>query len=221
FSVMLDDMPSGLQSLQVMSWYDRFIVSVGRQETAEERKRFDKMGSMSPLPLMVPGGEPAGAVTGSVWAIARESGEMLWPVPATIVRHAIVRHQPAALPLLLFARTIIPPREGERHRLSLLCLDKRTGHAVHVDDKIAMPTQMPIGCEVVGDPATHDIAFGFGDGVRNGGAGGESALRLLFTGEPTPPQPPYQASTKPPVTGDLATELEYWLRRALTMPLPF
>ncbi|MFN5756172.1 MAG: PQQ-binding-like beta-propeller repeat protein [Planctomycetia bacterium] len=222
FSVKLNDMPAGLQNLQVIPWEDRFLVIVGRQETADEQQRFGKMGSMSPLPLMVPGGEPAAAVTGSVWAVARENGEMLWPVPATIVRHVLVRHQPSALPLLLFARTIIPPREGERHRLSLLCLDKRTGHAVHVDDKIAMPSQMPIGCDAIGDPATHEIAFGFGDGGRNRGDGGESTgLRLVFTGEPTPPQPPYQASTKPPVTGDLATELEYWLRKALTMPLPF
>jgi outer membrane protein assembly factor BamB len=222
FSVKLDDMPAGLQNLQVMPWEDRLLVIVGRQETAEEQLRFGKMGSMLAPPIMVPGAEPAGVVTGSVWAVSRESGEMLWPVPATIVRHVLARHQPAALPLLLFARTIIPPREGERHRLSLLCLDKRTGHAVHVDDKIAMPNQMPLGCEVVGDPATHEITVGCGDPVRNRGAGGESAaLRLVFTGEPTPPQPPYQASTKPPVTGDLATELEYWLRKALTMPLPF
>lgn len=222
FSVKLDGMPAGLQNLQVTPWEDRFLVIVGRQETAEEQQRFGKMGSMSPLPSMVPGGEPAGAVTGSVWAVARESGEMLWPVPATIVRHVLVRHQPAALPVLLFARTIIPPREGERQRLSLLCLDKRTGHAVHVDDKIAMPPQMPIVCDAVGDPATHEIAFSFGDGGRTRGDVGESAgLRLVFTGEPTPPQPPYQASTKPATTGDLATELEYWLRKALTLPLPF
>lgn len=229
FSVKLTDMPAGLQNLQVIPWEDRFLVIVGRQETAEEQQRFSKMGSMLSLPLMVPpglmvapGGEPSGVATGSVWAIDRESGEMLWPVPATIVRHALARHQPASLPLLIFGRTIIPPREGERHRLSLLCLDKRTGHAVHVDDKIAMPNQGSIGCDVVGDPATHEIALGFGDAVRNRGAGGESAaVRLVFTGEPTPPQPPYQASTKPPVTGDLATELEYWLRKALTLPLPF
>lgn len=222
FSVKLDDMPAGLQNLQVMPWEDRFLVIVGRQETPEERRRFGTMGSMSALPLMVPGVEPAGAVTGSVWAVSRASGEMLWPVPATIVRHAIARQQPAALPLLLFARTIIPPREGERQRLSVLCLDKRTGHAVHVDDKIAMQIQKPTGCEMIGDPATHEINVVVGDAFWNRGAGGgSSALRLVFTGEPMPPQPPYQASAKPPVTGDVATELEYWLRKALTMPLPF
>lgn len=222
FSVDLDGMPAGLRSLQVVPWEDRFLVIVGREETAEEKQRFEKIGLMSPLPLMMRGEEPAGAVTGSVWAVAAKSGEMLWPVPATIVRHGLVRHEPAALPILVFARTIIPPRAGERHRLSVLCLDKRTGHAVHVDDRITMPNQMAIGCDVVGDPATHEIALGFSDAVRNHGAGGQSAvLRLVFTGEPTPPQPPYQASTKPPVTGDLATELEYWLRKALTVPLPF
>lgn len=221
-STTLDDMPSGLQSLQVMPWQDRLLVIVGRQETADEQERFGKIGMAAALPTMVPGEESGQPVTGSVWAVSRENGEVLWPVPATIVRHALARHQPPALPLLLFARTIVTPREGERHRLSVLCLDKRTGHAVHVDDKIVLQNQMPTGCEMIGDPITHEITVAFGDAVRNRGAGGETAaLRLVFTGEPTPPRPPYQASAKPPVTGDLTTELEYWLRKALTVPLPF
>jgi hypothetical protein len=222
FSVPLNDMPAGLQSLQVMPWQDRLLVIVGRQETGEEQQRFGRIGLMSALPMMVPGEEPAQPVTGAVWAVSRESGEMLWPVPATIVRHALTRHQPAALPVMLFARTIVPPREGERQRLSLLCLDKRTGHAVHIDDKIVMQNQMPMGCEMIGDPITHEITVAVGDAVRNRGSGFDpAALRLVFTGEPTPPRPPYQASAKPPVTSDLTTELEYWLRKGLTIPLPF
>jgi hypothetical protein len=222
FSVPLNDMPAGLQSLQVMPWQDRLLVIVGRQETGEEQQRFGRIGLMSALPMMVPGEEPAQPVTGAVWAVSRESGEMLWPVPATIVRHALTRHQPAALPVMLFARTIVPPREGERQRLSLLCLDKRTGHAVHIDDKIVMQNQMPMGCEMIGDPITHEITVAVGDAVRNRASGfAPAALRLVFTGEPTPPRPPYQASAKPPVTSDLTTELEYWLRKGLTIPLPF
>jgi hypothetical protein len=156
---------------------------------------------------------------------------MLWPVPATIVRHVPAHGQPAALPLMLFARLISPPREGDRQRLSVLCLDKRTGHAVHVDDKIMVQQHVATGCDMIGDPKTHTIAISAGDsaGWNRGGPIGApprgnadpAALRLEFTGEPMPPRPPYQASTKPPVTGDLSTELEYWLRKAITIPLPF
>lgn len=222
FTAALNDMPDGLQTLQVVPWQDRLLVVVGREETAAEQRQFARVGSMTPLPLMVAGAEPVGVVTGSVWAVSRESGEMLWPVPATIVRHAIARHQPAGLPLMIFARLIMPQREGERQRLSLLCLDKRTGHAVHLDDKIMTPNHMPTGCETIGDPNSHEITIAVGNAFGNRDAGREpAALRLVFTGEPTPPRPPYQDSTKPPVTGDLGTELEYWLRKALTMPLPF
>jgi hypothetical protein len=55
------------------------------------------------------------------------------PSPAT---------HPTGLPLTTFvARLIMPQREGQRQRLSLLCLDNRTGHAVHLDDKIMTPSR--------------------------------------------------------------------------------
>ena len=227
----LPDMPASLQQLQVMPWQDRLLVIVGRGETAEEQERFGKLGSVSALPLMTPSEESTPPITGSIWAVSRATGEMLWPVPATIVRHVPAHGQPAALPLMLFARLISPPREGDRQRLSVLCLDKRTGHAVHVDDKIMVQQHVATGCDMIGDPKTHTIAISAGDsaGWNRGGPIGApprgnadpAALRLEFTGEPMPPRPPYQASTKPPVTGDLSTELEYWLRKAITIPLPF
>jgi hypothetical protein len=35
------------------------------------------------------------------------------------------------------------------------------------------------------------------------------------------PRPPYQAAKKPTGGGDLFSELESWLQKALTIPLPF
>lgn len=230
FRVSLPDMPAGLQQLHVMPWEDRLIVIVGRAETDEEKQRFNRIGSISALPRMTAGEDSSPPITGSIWAVSRKSGEMLWPVPATIVRHALAGSQPSALPVMLFARMIDPTREGDRQRLSLLCLDKRTGHAVFIDDKIVMQHHVAPGCDMVGDPNTHAIMIFSGDAagwnrgvVVNGPRGNadDSALRLEFTGEPIPPRPPYQASAKPPVTGDLTTELEYWIRKALTVPLPF
>jgi hypothetical protein len=73
---------------------------------------------------------------------------------------------------------------------------------------------MLFGCDMSGDPATHTITLNR--------AGGETPdLRLEFTGEPMAPRPPHQAATRPPVSSDVLTELEYWLQRALTIPLPF
>jgi hypothetical protein len=215
FQSTLTDMPAGLEQVQVIPWQDRFLVIVGRRETPQEQKQYERLGLVVPLPQMVPGEEHGGGpLTGSIWAVSRDSGEMLWPVPATIVRHSLHRHQPGDLPILLFARQIQPGRDGDRTRLSILALDKRTGHAVHVDDKIMSQPHIFAGCDMIGDPEKHTITL-----ARTGSESPE--LRLDFTGEPMAPRPPYQAAAKPPVTGDLLTELEYWLQKALAIPLPF
>jgi outer membrane protein assembly factor BamB len=214
FRTRLNDMPAGIEQLQVIPWQDRFLVIVGRPETPEEQKQFEKLGVVAALPQMTPGEESIRLFTGSIWAVAAKTGEMLWPVPATIARHAVHQNQPSELPVLMFSRQIMLPRQGDRFRVSLLCLDKRTGHAVHADDKIMAQPHMFVGCDISGDPATHSITISR--------IGSESPdVRLDFTGEPMSPRPPFQASTKTPVTGDLFTELQYWLQRALTIPLPF
>ena len=214
FRTKLTDMPAGLEQLQVIPWQDRLLVIVGRQETVEEQKQFEKIGVFAALPQMTPGEDSIRLFTGSLWAVAAETGDMLWPVPATITRHALHQNQPGELPVLLFSRQIMLSRQGDRFRVGLLCLDKRTGHAVHVDDKIMAQPHMFAGCDIGGDPKTHSIALSR--------IGGESPdVRLEFTGEPTAPRPPFQASAKQPVAGDPLAELQYWLQRVFTLPLPF
>lgn len=215
FRTVLSAMPSGLESLQAVPWQDRLIVIAGRRETAQEQRQFEKMGIVTPLPQMVPGDDAVGmSFTGSIWAVSEDRGEQLWQVPATVVRHCLHRHQPAELPVLLFARHLQPRRDGERARLSVLVLDKRTGHAVYVDDKIGVQQHVFTGCDISGDPDSHTITL-----ARTGGDTAE--IRLDFTGEPMAPRPPYQAATKPTGGGDLFSELESWLQKAITIPLPF
>jgi hypothetical protein len=73
---------------------------------------------------------------------------------------------------------------------------------------------MLFGCDMLGDPEAHTITL-----ARTGGDTPD--LKLEFTGEPMAPRPPHQSATQPPASRDLATELEYWLQRLLTFPLPF
>ena len=212
---MLSAMPAGLESLQVVPWQDRLLVIAGRRETAQEQRQFEKLGIVTPLPQMVPGDDAVGMTfTGSIWAVSQERGDQLWQVPATVVRHCLHRHQPAELPVLLFARHLQPRRDGDRARLSVLVLDKRTGHAVYVDDKIGVQQHVFAGCDISGDPDAHAVTL-----ARTGGDTAE--IRLDFTGEPMAPRPPYQAATKPTGGGDLFSELESWLQKAITIPLPF
>ncbi|MEI6241406.1 MAG: PQQ-binding-like beta-propeller repeat protein [Planctomycetia bacterium] len=215
FRTVLSSMPAGLESLQIVPWQDRLLVIAGRRETPQEQKQFEKLGIVTPLPQMVPGDDAVGmAFTGSIWAVSQDGGDPLWQVPATVVRHCLHRHQPAELPVLLFARHLQPRRDGERTRLSVLVLDKRTGHAVYADDKIGVQQHVFTGCDISGDPDARTITL-----ARTGGDTAE--IRLDFTGEPMAPRPPYQAATKAAGGGDLFSELESWLQKAITIPLPF
>ncbi len=216
FKTHLPDMPKGLERLVVLPWQDRYLVIVGREKTAAETKHLEKIGTIGPLPQMrspsmLGDGQP---ITGSIWAIDRFDGGMLWSAPATILQHCLSASEAETVPVLLFARQIETRRGGERPRLSVLCLDKRTGAAVHVDDTILTPQHMLFGCDMVADPATHTVSV-----VPLGS--GTTPLELHFTGEPADDETPYQGADRPVVTGDMATELEYWWHRLLTLPLPF
>jgi hypothetical protein len=210
----LPEMPASMSQLVVIPWQDRLLVFVGRPETDDERKQLENVGMIASLPQMSSGRESSQPATGSIWAVDRVTGDMLWPVPATILRHCLHRNQPSELPVLLFVRQIQPTRGGERPRLSVLGLDKRTGHAIYTDDKILTQPHMLFGCDMSGDPEAHTITL-----ARTGGDTPD--LKLEFTGEPMAPRPPHQSATQPPASRDLATELEYWLQRLLTFPLPF
>lgn len=216
FTTRLPEMPQGLERLVVLPWQDRYLVIAGRPKTAAETKYLEKIGTIGPLPQMrspsmLGDGQP---LTGSIWAIDRLDGDMLWPAPATILHHCLCASEAEAVPVLLFARQIETRRGGERPRLSVLCLDKRTGAAVHADDTILAPQHMLFGCDLVGDPATHTVSvLPLGPGT--------TPLDLRFTGEPADDETPYRGADRPVVAGDMATELEYWWHRLLTLPFPF
>jgi hypothetical protein len=215
FGTKLPRMPAGLEHLQVIPWQDRLFVVAGRRETPQEQQLLEQHDLVSPLPQMVPGDDAAGqAFTGAVWAVSEADGESLWPVPATVVRHCLHRHQPAELPVLFFARHLQSRRDGDRARLSVLALDKRTGHAVHVDDRITVQPHMFTTRDITGDPDGHTITL-----ARGGGEATE--VRLAFTGSPVAPRPPYQAPARPTGGGGFLADLESWLQRAITVPLPF
>jgi hypothetical protein len=208
-----------IEHLTALAWEGRYLVLVGRAETADEQRQLERIGAVGPLPGM-PGREMPHLVTGSLWAVDGSSGDMLWPVPATILRHSLQSQNGSQLPVLLFARSIQAVREPDRQRLSVLCIDKRTGQAVYTDDRFngrsaTRPDMMVVGCSISGDPATHTIALS--QARRDA-----PDLQLEFTGAPTAPRPPYQASaTRSSAATDPLVEIEFWIKKALTIPLPF
>jgi len=220
FASELPEPPASLTQLRVLPWEDRYLVLIGCNETPEEQARFKGIRSIGRF-----GVNRFGNVveTSLLYAVDRVSGDMLWPRPASIQRHILHVSQPAGLPVLIFARQLHMERKSrqvpDQPRHSLLCLDKRTGGLLHLDDRILIePRHAAATAElrVVGEPATGAVRLNI-ESRQRGGAGTREIV-LQFTGLPADGQQPFRAENEPLVYTDILSELKYWIERALLFP---
>lgn len=208
FSRMLDQMPDGLEGLHVLPWNDRLIVVAARQETAEERQEVDRLGAIMGMPHAWGIEDATPVVTGSVWSLDRASGESLWSMPVSVLRHGLLLGQPARLPVLVFARQVHSTRGDDRPKLGLLCLDKRTGHELYANDRLPLDANTLSTCEVSGDPAGHRILFDIGP----------DRISLTFDGSSISPRPPYQATRRPAGGKDVWRSIEQLMQQLIPAP---
>lgn len=185
FHASLPDPPRHFARLIVQPWQDRYLVLAGSPVEGEEA------AGVSPLQQLMLSSPASGPMSGRLWAVDRATGASLWQAPAIIERHCLHTAQPPDLPVLTFCRLMHGAGERDQTRLSLLMLDKRTGHAVLDDDRISIPSHAFLGCEIAGFPEKHAITIAEP-------TGGAARLTLTFTGEPIPPQPPYRGSGRLP-----------------------
>jgi outer membrane protein assembly factor BamB len=196
WATRLPVVPARVDAFHVLAWRDRYLVFAGEAEVAS----FDDSATISPLQTALVTSESTEPLSGSIWAVARDDGQHLWQSPATVRRHCLVLSQPADLPVLVFCRQSTNA-SGSTREMGVLCLDKRTGHAVLDEPRLPVPPHLFVGCMVVGDPKAHSIAIH--------GAGAETpAVTIGFTGRPQSPQPPHQASGRPPVPGRVTAPSE-------------
>lgn len=205
FVTRLGDMPDRVDELQVVPWQDRLLVLAGRRPDNAEGI---EPASIIPLQQTLLSGHDGQMLSYWVWAVDTSTGAPLWSVPATVAHHAVHPLQPAGLPLLLFCRQIQGARARDTTQLSVLCLDKRTGHAVFEDDRIRVQPHLLYGCDMTGDPAAHTIT------LRSRGGDGQQVV-LHFNGEPVSPRTPHQSSSRPPRP---AESWDAWLEKALRRP---
>jgi len=177
--------PRRLELLHVLTWRDRYLVVAGGDSPVldDDRPTLSLQGVLA-------ASESTPAFSGAVWAVDRADGSPLWPVPATVERQSLLLSQPEDLPVLVLCRQT-RGGEGGRHEMNVLCLDKRSGHAVLDDERLPVTLQMFVGCEVMGSPDAHTIT------VR-GANGTAPPVTLEFTGNAMPPRPPYQADGRLP-----------------------
>lgn len=178
-----------VDELHVVPWRDRYLVFAAAAEPAA----VDDAATISPLQGMLMSSESTVPLSGAIWAVGRDDGRPLWQAPATVRQHCLLLSQPPDLPVLVLTKQT-RPGDGGGSELVVLCLDKRTGHAVLEEHRLPVKQQLFVGCEVVGDPREHTIS------IRGAGAV-TPTVTLAFTGEPLPPQSPFQAEGRLPAPG--------------------
>jgi len=179
FRTTLPEPPPRVERLQVTVWKDRHLVFAGAVDD-------DPDADVAPLNQFLHAGGAAAPLSGAVWAVDAAHGRPLWPVPALIERHCLHPAQPAGLPILTFCR-LLERREGGTPVLSVLCLDKRTGHAVFASDRVASQSVQAFGCDLVGDARAATITIG-----------DDRPLELVFTDRPMAPRPPFRSRGRLP-----------------------
>jgi outer membrane protein assembly factor BamB len=184
----LEGTAARIDELHVMPWRDRYLVFAASADVAA----LDD-AALAPLQGLLPASDATGPLSGAIWAVARDDGRPLWQTPATVRQHCLLVAQPPDLPVLVLTRQT-RPGDGGRPELAVLCLDKRTGHAVLDEQRLPLQQHLFVGCDVSGAPQEHTIS------IRGFGAVAPT-VTLAFTGQPVPPQPPYQAEGRPPAAG--------------------
>jgi hypothetical protein len=184
WQVRLPGLGPAPESFHVLRWQDRYLVYAAAAGAEEPTAGDD---DASPLQSVLSVSEATPPLPAAVWAVAADDGRPLWPVPATVRGVGLHLAQPVGLPLLLFARQ---SRSENGPRLTLLGLDKRTGHAVLDERRLGVTGHMFVGCEVVGEPAAATITI-------RGRHGTTLPVTLEYTGGPVAPRPPHQADAQP------------------------
>jgi len=184
----LEGAAARIDELHVMPWRDRYLVFAASADVAA----LDD-AALAPLQGLLPASGATGPLSGAIWAVGRADGRPLWPAPATVRQYCLLGAQPADLPVLVLTRQT-RPGDGGRPELAVLCLDKRTGHAVLDEQRLPLQQHLFVGCDVSGAPREHTIS------IRGSGAAA-ATVTLAFTGQAVPPQPPYQAEGRPPAAG--------------------
>ena len=221
FSTTLQDMPDGFRQLRCLPWQDNYILFAIRKENRQDEKRFDGIDAIDRFGT---GSGHLKAESSTIWSISQLTGDMIWSQPASVQRHIVQNPQPTGLPTLIFGRRLRMANTSTgqggnyrgRYRLSLLCLDKRTGSLLHIDDKLRMePDQNTSAAElsIRGDAVNATVEMKIFSRRQMGGNIPKIILR--FTGEPAGNTQPFRAEEEPLVYTDILSEVKHWIERAI------
>ncbi len=218
FATTLEEMPTRFRELRCLPWQDSYILFASRNTNMGDEKRFRGIDAVERFGAG-PGLERAESST--VWSLSKLTGDMMWSRPASVQRHIIQSPQPTGLPTLIFGRrlrmanTSVGQGRG-RYRLSILCIDKRTGAMLYLDDKIQLEspqTENTADLNIIGDAMSSSVEMRIVSRRQMGGT--VPKITLHFTGLSGDDTEPFRAEQEPLVYTDVLSELKYWIERAI------
>ncbi len=97
-------------------------------------------------------------VTGHLYAFDRD-GQPRWPKPVAVTQQGLLLSQPSELPVLVLLRQMNRPGpiSSRDPKLSVMCIDKRTGEVVYHKDDLQGTTIS--SCTLEADPTKHTVTI--------------------------------------------------------------
>jgi outer membrane protein assembly factor BamB len=105
-----------------------------------------------------PGGSDCPLFTGRIYAFGHD-GKQLWEKPVSVSQYSLLLSQPPGLPALVLMRQMSRPSPiaSREPRMSVMCIDKRTGKVVYQDDDLQGTTIA--SCSMTADPKANTVAI--------------------------------------------------------------
>lgn len=116
-------------------------------------------------------------LTGRIYAFNGETGASLWASPVSILQHGLLLSQPSDLPVLVLLRQMTRPGPISLRdpRMSVMCIDKRSGKVVYHKDDLQGTTVS--SCVLLADPAAQRVSISLPN----------QEITLTYTDQPEPP----------------------------------
>ncbi|MCH8047010.1 MAG: hypothetical protein IID44_25185 [Planctomycetes bacterium] len=165
-----------IDSIYVIPSRERYLLVVNRPLRGSERdNRVTAAPSGSDINLKM--------LNARVYAFDRVGGKQRWPAAARVEQFGLLLHQPRELPVFVVARQV--KLSGSRIACEVLCIDKRSGRLVYRSPAFSKPIT---NYTIAGDPSQRAVSLVIQSGER------PTYVRLVFSDQPTAPDPPYQGN---------------------------
>jgi hypothetical protein len=166
----------GLKNIQVIASSQQWLLIVNDQQL--EPKEAEPRRRTNPSFLL--------PVNGRIFALDRETGRSLWPVPAVVRGYGMLPNQPEEVPTLWLLRPKLTTSNqfgpSTEARIDVLCLDRRTGAALYPPLGKGEVASHANSYDILVDLRKHEVTLALP----------QIQIQVRFTSEPTPPAPPFQ-----------------------------